>query len=115
MVDLDVDDRVFALLDDGCNCICHTSIWAWKAQYGFNRVSKEFGELVTTNAIPKYKGIGSVKGVGKRYFPCRVALQDGALAKGSLMSNELDNAPGNEDRCLHLSLAAQRILGVVKD
>ena len=46
-------------------------------------------ELIMTNAIPNYEGIGSAKGVVKRCVPFCVALQDGALAKGSLMSNEL--------------------------
>ena len=68
-VDLDVDDRVFALLDDGCNRTCHTSKWAHEARYGFDKVNKELAELITTNTIPKYKGVGPTKGVGKRDVP----------------------------------------------
>ena len=61
-VDLDIDDRVFALLDDGSNRASHTSMRAWMAQCGFNAVNKELGDMMTTNAIPKYKGIGFAKG-----------------------------------------------------
>ena len=53
-VDLDVDDRVFALLDDGRNRTCHTSRRAYKARYGFNNVNRELGELTTTSTNPKY-------------------------------------------------------------
>ena len=90
MVDPETDDRVFALLDDGCNRTCHTWYCAWKAGSGFNEGNQDLGKLITTNAIPKYRGIVSAKGLGKGNVPCCVALDDDALAKGTLMSNELD-------------------------
>ena len=73
VVDLDKDDRMVAILDDGCNRTRHRSHWAWKAQYGVNKVNQDLGELVKTNVIPKYKGIGSAKGLGGRNVPLCVA------------------------------------------
>ena len=96
-VDPETDDRVFALLDDGCNRTCHTSYWAWKAKHGFNKVNQDLGNLITTNVIPRYKGIGSAKGLGKRKVAFCAALEEGALAQGSLMSNELQNLKGSKN------------------
>ena len=69
MVDPETDYRVFDLLDSGCNRTWHTSFWAWKARSGFNNVNQDLRKLITTDAIPKYKGIGSAKGLGKRNVP----------------------------------------------
>ena len=66
-----------------------------------------------TNIIPRYKGIGSAKGLGKRKTPFCVALDEGALAQGFLMSIKLENPKGSKDCFLLLSLAAQMILGEV--
>ena len=40
-VGLDLDDRVFPLLDDCCNHTSHSSKCAYKARYGSNKVTKE--------------------------------------------------------------------------
>ena len=108
------DDRVLAPVYDGCNRTCHTSYWAWKAKPGFEKVNQELGRLITTNTIPRYKGIESAKGLGKRKVPFCVALDEGALAQGIQMSNELQKPKGSKDCFLLLNLAAQHILGVVK-
>ena len=63
----------------------------------FQEISQDLGHLITTDSIPRYKGIGSAKGLGKRKVPCCVALDEGALAQGSLMSNELQNPKGSTD------------------
>ena len=81
------------------------------AKYGFNKVNQDLGNLIT---IPRYKGILSAKGLGKRTIPFCVALAEGALAQGSLMSDEIENPKGSKDCFLLLSLAAQKTLGVVK-
>ena len=39
LVDPKTDDRVFALLDDGCKRTCHISYWAWKAKYGLKKIN----------------------------------------------------------------------------
>ena len=52
LVDPETHDRVFALLDDGCNRTCHTSYWAWKATYGFNQVNQDLGNLITDQEDP---------------------------------------------------------------
>ena len=46
-VDPETDDRVFALLHDVSNRACHTSYWAWKAQYGFKKANQDLGQLIT--------------------------------------------------------------------
>ena len=45
------------------------------------------GQLITTNTIPRYKGIGSAKGLGKLTIPFCVALDESALAQGDRTSD----------------------------
>ena len=88
--------------------------WAWKAQSGFKKVNQDLEHLITTNTIPRYKGIGSAKGLGKRNMSFCVALDEGALAQGDLMSNELQKPKGSRDCFLLMNSATQKTLGIVK-
>ena len=115
-VDPTTDQRVFALLDEGCNMSCHGKGWIEHALRAFKRAGphKPVSELDTTN-VKSYKGIGTSKSLGSRTIPWgllykKVASDGTVCAQGTIRSNEMSG-----DNPLLLSLHAQSTLGFIKD
>ena len=77
-VNLQTNERSFAILDEGCNSTCPTSAWAEKAPRAFALCPKTVGPL---QGQPRsYRGIGAAKSSGKTEIP----------VVGSIVSDELD-------------------------
>ena len=110
IVDFKTDDRLFAVLDEGCNSTCHTKDFIKKAIPILHQYGREVGEL--TGDVKRYKGVGAATTVGSRIIPWGVALFNGSYIVGEIKSNELDKSG---DLYMLLSLRAQGTLGIVKD
>lgn len=116
VIDITTDERVFAILDDGCNKTCAFPILAKHAQLYLTRRGQHMGDLLPL--LPeKYLGIGNGVDIGTRVIPFSILLSDGAVGDGQLLSSELQDDDEVHDmykEYLLLSLKAQQILGVVK-
>ena len=115
-VDLKTDNRVFGMLDEGCNASCHGTAWAKHAMRAFARHGshKVMSQLDPTNQR-SYSGIGNKKSLGTRTVPWGMLYehptQDGIIsAQGTIVSHEMEGTTP-----LLISLHAQGTLGLVKD
>ena len=59
--------RIFALLDEGCDIICHTEAWARHADQALKRQGQALGAL--TGEARTYKGLGGAQSIGSRVIP----------------------------------------------
>ena len=108
-INLKTDPRVFAVLDDGCNCTCHTAAFIDHTRAVLESEGKELSPLV--DEAKHYTGIGGCRATGRRSIPFGLALRDGSSVRAVLMSNEL--SIGTE-RIMLLNIKAQATLGLVK-
>ena len=68
-IDLKTDPRVFAVLDDGCNCTCHTPAFIDHMRAVLESDGKELSPLV--GEARQYTGIGGCRATGRRSIPFR--------------------------------------------
>ena len=66
-IDLKTDPRVFAVLDDGCNCTCHTPAFVDHMRAVLESEGKELSPLV--GEAKHYTGIGGCRATGRRCIP----------------------------------------------
>ena len=108
------DERVWAVLDEGCNSSIHGSIWAKNAEQKLNRLG--FRMDWSDEAQKVFKGLGSAvtQTLGRRSFPfCLVCTDPKGIpltVPGILESHEAANSQAP----LLLSQFAQASLNLVK-
>ena len=112
IVDTETDDRIFALLDDGCNRCCHSSYWMERASKKLHKLNRKI--KVLNHRERSFEGIGEGRctTIGSRLIPIAIELSGGDVAlDGEMESTELREGKSG----LLLSLQAQALMGLVKD
>ena len=101
------DERVWVLIDEGCNSICHGEQWRKHAEKLMPGCIQKLSDKGSS-----YSGVGSAECTGVYLIHFRIKLEpSGLVIRGSFKSNELEGSSAP----LLLSLAAQAKLGFVKD
>ena len=105
-------EKIYTVLDNGCNSSCHGSEWAERAIEVLAKHGRTL-DWACEQSAPQYRGIGSASVFtrGVRRIPLGLQLADGSNVNGTIDSAELDGSSAP----LLLSVQAQRQLGMVVD
>eukprot|EP00972_Heterocapsa_arctica_P006342 931203-Heterocapsa_arctica.AAC.1 len=82
MINIQKDNRLFAILDEGRNSTCHTKAWVQKAEIVLEQKDKEYSELI--GITRNYRGLGGARSLGCRKIPWGFKLLSGKHLEGDI-------------------------------
>ena len=96
-IDLEKEERVFAVLDEGCNSTCHTTAWYKHAK----KIMKKNGKPISDLSGPekKFRGVGKTTSKCKRVVPWGITPCEGLYIEGQIKSGEIETMSSSTCCC----------------